>query len=274
MAVSVAGTGMKMQSGQRTGRKGISGSTLKMIAIVTMLIDHIGAAVLGRLLMTSGMMEAMATEETIETWLSSHAALYMVYLVLRMIGRVAFPIFCFLMVEGFEHTGNRFRYAVRLGLFALVSEIPFDLAFKGTLLEFGYQNIFFTLFLGFLAMTVYYYIEETQWNRILQVILGVAEVVLFMGAAELLGTDYGARGVLCIMILFAFRKNRRMQILAGCLAFFWWELPALAAFVIIAFYNGERGWELKYFFYLFYPVHLLLLYLVCWFMGIGGISAV
>lgn len=86
-------------------KKGISGSTLKMIAIVTMLIDHIGAAVLARLLMVNGLGELDQTNtDAIMQWLSANGALYGTYTVMRMIGRVAFPIFCFLLVEGFLHT--------------------------------------------------------------------------------------------------------------------------------------------------------------------------
>ena len=123
-------------------KKGISGSTLKMIAIVTMLIDHIGAAVLARLLMVNGLGELDQTNtDAIMQWLSANGALYWMYTVMRMIGRVAFPIFCFLLVEGFLHTHDVKKYAMRLGLFALLSEIPFDLAFSSKILEFNYQNV-------------------------------------------------------------------------------------------------------------------------------------
>ena len=82
-------------------KKGISGSTLKMIAIVTMVIGHIGAAVLARLLMVNGLGELDQTNaDAIMRWLSANGALYWTYTIMRMIGRVAFPIFCFLLVEG------------------------------------------------------------------------------------------------------------------------------------------------------------------------------
>ena len=123
-------------------KKGISGSTLKMIEIVTMVIDHIGAAVLARLLMVNGLGELDQTNaDAIMQWLSANGALYWTYTVMRMIGRVAFPIFCFLLVEGFLHTHDVKKYAMRLGLFALLSEIPFDLACSSKILEFNYQNV-------------------------------------------------------------------------------------------------------------------------------------
>ena len=93
-------------------KKGISGSTLKMIAIVTMVIDHIGAAVLARLLMVNGLGELDQTNaDAIMQWLSANGALYWTYTIMRMIGRVAFPIFCFLLVEGFLHTHDVKKYA-------------------------------------------------------------------------------------------------------------------------------------------------------------------
>jgi hypothetical protein len=198
-----------------------------------------------------------------------------VYRTLRNIGRIAFPIFCFLLVEGFQRTSNLKKYALRLGAFALISEIPFDLAFSSSLLEFHYQNVYFTLFLGLLTMTGCAAVEtkfaENIWAKTICSLL-----VLFagMGAAELLQTDYGMLGILCIMVLYIFRKNRLFQAVAGALSFCWWELPAVLAFIPIYFYNGKRGWKIKYFFYLFYPVHLLLLAVVCHFLGLDGVAAV
>lgn len=239
--------------------RGLSGSALKCIAIITMFIDHIGAAVLARLLIAG----------------TDSEFLYPAYVTTRTIGRIAFPIFCFLLVEGFEHTGNRKKYALRLFAFALISEVPFDLAFSSSVIEFSYQNVFFTLFIGFMTMTAFRAVEEkTEWHPIAR---GAAlAVILFagMGIAYLIRTDYDAKGVLCIMALYVFRKMRGPQILAGCLAFCWWELEALVAFIPIAFYNEKRGWNIKYIFYVFYPLHLLVLYVVCVWMGIAGIPAV
>ncbi len=108
----------------------LSGSDLKIIAVIAMFLDHLAATVLVRCLVTGVFWD--------------QAAWYEVYQVMRNIGRVAFPIYCFLLVEGFIHTSDRRKYALRLFLFALISEIPFDLAFNAQVLEFGYQNVFFT----------------------------------------------------------------------------------------------------------------------------------
>lgn len=239
--------------------RGLSGSALKWIAIVTMFIDHVAATVLMRLLIAG----------------EGGKVMYESYSAMRTIGRIAFPIFCFLLVEGFEHTKDHKKYALRLFLFALISEVPFDLAFGSRVPEFEHQNVFFTLFIGFLTMMAFRAVEEkTEWNPMVR---GAAfSGILFagMGIAYFMQTDYDAKGVMCIMALYVFRKMRGLQILAGCLAFCWWEFPALVAFIPIAFYNGKRGWNKKYIFYVFYPLHLLVLYIVCMWLGIAGIPAV
>ena len=125
---------------RKTLKVGLTGNTLKLIAIFTMLIDHIGAAVIEAGILSSNDMAILETERGMQWYLAD--------IVLRLIGRLAFPIFCFLLVEGFTHTGNEAKYARNLLLFALISEIPFDLAFFGRLFFPGAQNVYFTLFLG------------------------------------------------------------------------------------------------------------------------------
>lgn len=237
--------------------KGLTGSTLKIIAMTAMLIDHIGAAVLVRMIYSTG-----------------DTAIYDIYTISRKIGRIAFPIFCFLLVEGFMHTSNKKKYAVRLGMFALLSEIPFDLAFQSEMIGFAYQNVFFTLLLGFLAMLGYQFIEEKYPIRDIQIIgVQLLAVGVCMGAAEFLRTDYGAKGVLCIILLYIFRGTKYYPVTTGWMLYLsnW---TAIFGFLLTQFYNGKRGISLKYIFYLFYPVHLLLLYMICHFMGIAAIPAV
>jgi len=251
--------------------KGLSGSTLKLIAVVSMLIDHMGAAVVGRLYYASAYGGVMLSDGILEFYRSGR--MLTLYNVMRGIGRVAFPIYCFLLVEGFLKTRNELKYAARLALFALISEIPFDLAFHSSIWNPENQNVFFTLLLGLLAMIAMDVIGKRVWagnvkvNWIIIGILSVISVVIFAEMADLLKTDYHSIGVLCIVALYLFRKQKLLQALVGCVAF-WWELPAPAAFIPILFYNGKRGWNLKYFFYAFYPIHLLILYAVCLLLGI------
>lgn len=259
-------------------KKGIAGSTIKIIAIVSMLIDHIGAGILGRFIMTSGYLNIVSSGDLNEVmqWMMENGVLFYTYSAMRMIGRLGFPIFCFLLVEGFQRTHNVKKYAFRLGLFALISEIPFDLCFNGKVLEFGYQNVFFTLFLGLLTMIAFDWIAKKEWaagkrlNQVVKVIFSLAALAVGAGVAHFLKTDYAATGVLCIMVLYVFRKKKPLQIAAGCVAFLW-EVTAPLAFIPIAFYNGKRGLKMKYFFYAFYPVHLLLIWLVSMLLGVGWV---
>ena len=240
-----------------------------------MIIDHIAAAVLWRFVVVRGdsAFLAGASEGLLRVVQSEN--LFLIYRVMRNIGRIAFPIFCFLLIEGFEHTRDARKYVVRLGLFALLSEIPFDLAFQGELLEFTYQNVFFTLFIGLLTIVLFHAAEE--WQTIhppLRVFLLAVISVGGMCLAHVVHTDYAARGVMCILVFYIFRKSRQAQIIAGILAFFWWEPAAVLAFVPIALYNGTRGIRLKYAFYAVYPLHLLILYAVSAILGLGAVAVV
>lgn len=247
-----------MGNGQKANIKGINGSTLKIIAIVTMLIDHVGAVIVERMILKGVTIGNMSLNE-----------LYVFDQILRNIGRIGFPLFCFLLVEGFIHTSNWKKYALRLGTFALLSEIPFDLAFAGKLFFPKYQNVFFTLLIGFLTMAVYRLIEEKcQQKWLLQIFLKLCAIGAGMGVAYFLKTDYEYYGVISIMVLYAFRSYRPTQLVFGAASFLW-EIPAPAAFLPVFFYNGQRGLKLKYLFYAFYPVHLLILYYIAVILGIA-----
>lgn len=234
-------------------KKGLSGSTLKMIAIITMFIDHIGAVIVERMLLTGN------------TGTLTYEQAYKLDTILRSIGRLGFPLFCFLLVEGFIHTKHVGKYALRLLLFSIISEIPFNLAFSGLVWYSGYQNVFFTLLIGLLTMWGCQLIEEKlSLNAGLQMLLKIPVILVGYYIAEFLRTDYAGLGVICIMVLYLFRQNRIIQAIAGAVAFMW-EIPAPLAFVPVAFYNGKRGWKMKYFFYIFYPAHLIVLYLIAYF---------
>lgn len=249
--------------------KGLTGSSLKWIAIVTMFIDHTGAAILTRVLLNSpynqGILEVFNHKE-------AYTILYYIMRATRTIGRLAFPIFCFLLVEGFLRTGNRRKYVLRMFLFALITELPFDLVFSARLADGGYQNVMFTLLIGLLVMCVCSELENRFASKRNWLIIGC---VLSTGAgmllAHLLQTDYSYKGVFSILLLYFFRKDRMTQLLAGALSFVW-EAYAMLSFLMLAKYNGQRGKQRKNFFYLFYPVHLLFIYVICIFLGIEGIA--
>lgn len=224
-------------------RRGLSGTALKRIACISMLIDHIGASCL-----EAG---AFSTAPAI----SSH--LLRLDFLLRCIGRLAFPIYCFLLVEGFVHTRNPRRYAGRMLLFGLVSEVPFDLAFFRTPVYWGHQNVYWTLFLGLAALICLSHTQADGRPSAAGTLGALSCAVL----AELCRTDYGAIGVATIAVLYLLRENRKSQCLVGA-ALCCYELPAPAAYLPVWFYNGKRGHcgrVQQWGFYLFYPVHLALL---------------
>lgn len=199
---------------------------LKCIAIVSMALDHTGAV------------------------------LYPSQIWLRCLGRIAFPIFCFLIVEGFFHTHDVRRYMGRLGVFALISEIPYDLAFRGVPLEYDHQNVFFTLLIGIGMMVL---LERNREWPVKAVIL-----LLAMWLAVLIRSDYNFRGVLLIFVFYIFHESRWLAVTAGGFWNFLYQgviqKYGVLSVLPLALYNGERGRKMKYFFYIFYPAHLLLLY--------------
>ncbi len=226
-------------------RKFLSGRSLKWIAVVTMFIDHLG------IVLSAGV--------STEIWRT-----------MRIVGRLAFPIFCFLLAEGFYHTRDVKKYLARLGVFALLSEIPFDLVVFRRLWHPDYQNVFFTLFLGLLLLYLY---NRFLANR--QPVYAVMTVVSMLCLAYLIHCDYGAEGVLIIYLFYYFRFRPAAMYISTALVMVFMgglEIYAPAALLLIFFYNGEKGGRepksragvlaQKYFFYFFYPVHLALLALL------------
>lgn len=256
-------------------KKGFTGSTLKIIAMVAMLIDHIGAVIFARILMATGVSGLDQTNtDAVMNWMATNADVFGTYTICRMIGRIAFPIFCFLLVEGFIHTGNAKKYAIRLFAFALISEIPFDLAFKSEVLEFGSQNVFFTLAIGFVTLIAYKKVEEKEFqNKFTKILCQILVGMVGMFVAQILMTDYSALGVLVIVMFYVLRENRFYQIASGGILFLE-NMSALFAFLPILAYNGKRGMNVKWAFYIFYPAHLLVLYAICHFLGLSAIPAI
>lgn len=186
----------------------------------------------------------------------------------RIIGRLAFPIFCFLLVEGFYHTHDVKRYIGRLGLFVLLSELPFDLAFSGMWSNQS-QNVFFTLFIGMLVIYSMSLIKDkVRENDLLCISISLLVIVVGCYVADNLKTDYNSMGILLIVAFYLFRGEQRMlTMVAFVLLFGQYEIYAMFSMLLIYFYNGEKGPRMKYFFYVFYPGHLIILYLISSFIN-------
>ena len=216
--------------------RGWDGNTLKWIALLSMLIDHIGVIYLSY---------------------GSHALLS-VYSLSRYIGRLSFPLFCFLLVEGFYHTGDLCKYVQRMLGFAFLAEIPYDLAFGHKLIDVSEQNVMWTLLLGVIMMC---FIEKFEYSFTAKM-----TVVLIAGfVAVLLKTDYSIWGILSIAIFYMQRYDRKNALLLTCFLMFaqgkMQSFGVLAIPFIMAYDGTKNDVKMpKYFFYAFYPVHILALW--------------
>lgn len=239
-----------------------SADMLKLTAMITMLIDHIGA----------GILEYLVWIDT----LSQQTKLLLIEIdqILRLIGRISFPLYCYLLVQGFLYTKSRLKYAGSLLFFAFLSEFPFDFMLYSTL-DFSSLNVLFTLFFGLLTLCG---IERAKSNIFLNILI----ITAGMSIAAFFNTDYAWMGVLLIASLYLFRKNKHLQCAISLALFFFaliirniglYESFGQAALsqlsskytLILSFWmiyrcNGKRYLKKgKYLFYLFYPAHLLLL---------------
>ena len=224
----------------------LSGSALKLIAMASMLVDHL-AAFLWK-----------DSPDMLVPLFTYHAHTITPYLLCRMFGRLAFPIFAFLIVEGFLHTRSRERYGLNLLLFALLSELPWNLVHADSAFLLRSQNVLFTLFFGMLGMCLLEHFKEKPGRRALSV-LGIFVLAFFFRA------DYGFVGYAFILMLYVLREHRLVQTIVGaCMLPSRWI--AGLAFIPINLYNGERGFIHgrlgKYLFYSFYPLHLLIIWLL------------
>ena len=225
----------------------LDGSWLKIIAVVSMLIDHTAH-------MFKNTLPFLTTPVNIP-----FCENVTIYSIMRLFGRLAFPIFCFLIAEGFYYTRNRKKYGLNLFVFAIISEIPFNLlsSYGKHFIYPKAQNVYFTLFLGFLVL----YILESKLNTLLKLIPTVFIIFVTFFAH----IDYGLNGVLLIMILYYLRTNNAAKTIAA-FPLLSGGYAAWSSFVFLNLYNGKRGFIkgnfAKYAFYAFYPIHILVLYFV------------
>jgi len=241
----------------------ITGNGLKFIAMITMLVDHFAYGIYRDLAYING-------------WEITIGGID-IYRIMRLVGRMAFPIYCFLLVEGYFYTSNYVKYAVRLFILALISELPFDLAvnFRPSFLE--YNNVIFTLLIGLLTIGAMDYIEGGNISFLDKLFVKrIAEAVVAIAGCSLaafMRTDYNAAGVAAIIALYSLhgieRENRiisfALAVIILAIGSSSSEYAALLMLVPIYFYEGNRGSNskvLRHCFNLFYPVHLGIIALV------------
>lgn len=258
----------------------LTGAVLKNAAYVSMFIDHFFAVIF---------LNYMRLNPIDGGW---DPKLEPIYRAGRAVGRIAFILFAFLIVEGFLRTRSRARFLLRLFLFALLSEIPFDLAFSGMMFDWKSQNVYWTLLLGVLVLTAWEYLSH--YRSVFRVAGRILIVTAACAAAFLGGTDYRFMGVLLILTFYLTRgskKGIRLISVGFIMLFGTWgsnliryagryqanyllltslrEMYGLLAFLLIFLYNGKKGRQLpKPFYYGFYPLHLLLLYGIARMIGV------
>lgn len=219
---------------------------LKLLAIITMAIDHVGL---------------FFFPEHI-TW--------------RIIGRLSFPIFAWLIANGARYTKNINAYLKRLLIFAFISQIPYLLAFHTIDKNFWSLNIFFTLFLGLLAIKI---IQEKK-----QLWLSILVTLICSLGAYLMQASYGIVGVLSIVFFYIFFEQKLYLFLSEAVIFllplmaaslvvlkplspylmanFIYQPVCLVSLFLIFLYNKKQGLKAKYFFYIFYPAHFFIIYFI------------
>ena len=220
----------------------LDGTALKLLAIISMVFDHVGDIFFPGVLWP------------------------------RMIGRLAMPIFSFCIAEGYTHTRDKRKYLLRMGVFALISEIPFDLAFDGSV-GLSHQNIMLTFFLAILALMLFDRIrggKEPDAGKATfgRTVLGVLAVIAVAVLALLLRADYTGFAVIAVFLFYVLRHKHPMLRSGTGVAFLaltrtmGYYCATGLSFIPLALYNGKKGRGLKWLFYVFYPRHLLLLYLL------------
>lgn len=213
--------------------KCLSGSALKSIAVISMTIDHVALYVMAGQLGKQDLF---------------------LYEALRGVGRLAFPVFAFLVVEGYRHTHNLKRYMTTLLLFALISEIPWRL-----LGQYDSHNVMFTLLLGLVAVALTDRINQWSW-------LSLFPFCFTALIATKVNTDYSWHGIGLMAVFYLFRNRPFFCFLFGLPFLMEYGVigTALGIFICLA-YNGERGFArgkwLKYAFYIYYPLHLMVIWL-------------
>jgi len=234
----------------------INSNTLKIIAMLTMVIDHIGG-----IIFEIGVLhfpEKAVFMNIISTPLGE--IFYNITYILRLIGRISFPIFCFLIVQGFLNTRSVRKYLFRVGIFALISEIPFDLAVSNRFVDFGYQNVLFTFFIGLIMLI---FLDKFYKKYILQgLVISISCVFAYF-----FNTDYSYIGILFIAVFYLFRDDKVLMMLFAVILCIYessgFYYSAALSLIPMSLYNSEKGrLNLKYFFYWFYPLHMLVLTLV------------
>ena len=226
----------------------LSGAQLKYIAFASMLIDHVN--------------------KTFFIYFNSKALIVMSEL-FDILGRIAFPIFISLLVEGYFKTRNRWRYLGTLLVFGIISEVPFDMCTSNVFFEPNWNNIMFTLALMLVTIWLIDVLKKKmeKFPKILWFLLSFVILAVMCLIAAILSLDYDYHALLIGYFYYIFHEKELIAIPFNFLSMYK-EPWALLGFGLVLTYNGERGKQNKLINYLFYPVHLLILGLLRIYLGI------
>ncbi len=240
--------------------QGLSGNALKMIACVFMFFDHMSQGVA---LNSLGFTPAYVVNDWGIPVLSGLSTAGLLAMVATLAGRIAFPIFCFFLVQGILLSGDWKKQIQRLVIFAFIAEVPFDLGLFGQIFYWDHQNVLFELALGAATIVGMKRILDGDKKRkqLYAVLLFIAAAIL----AEVLKFDYGFAGIVAMVLFYLACNDRRRTMVMGIFAFLF-EAPLYGtvylSLPLIYQYNGKRGRGGRWFFYIFYPAHLLALYII------------
>lgn len=256
----------------------VSGTALKIIAAVGMTVEHFTKIVLACLTRT---VWGPMLENGLLTYAEFSRIDDFIHFTLYKVGDIAYPLFFLLIAEGYRYTRDKKKYLVRMLIFALIAELPFDIGFFSVLsaragtfpFYWEYQNVLFTYFLAIACLygmdAIKEHFAEAQGRRrLLPAFFAGVCLIAASGLAELLQCDYGVFGVIMVVLLYWLRDRRGLQACAVLLAdsIATGSQPngfLIAAALVILLYNGKRGKAMpRYFFYLYYPAHIFLFYLV------------
>lgn len=230
-----------------------------------------------RPIFSSGQLKLIATFTMVLSHLAQSNLIYKLGLVrlgdvFMLIGRISMPLYCFMLVQGVILSSNRKKYLLRLLVFALVSEVFFDLAFSSQIFDFTSQNVFFTLFLGGVMLVVFENLKLSSINRLLAFTIAMGFFLLSCFISATIRSDYSTFGIIAILILYISRNSRFFTSLGIFLGFYFERfvsgyiifIPYIVylSIPLVFLYNGQRGSYNKYGFYLVYPLHLLVIYLL------------
>lgn len=226
----------------------LSGAQLKYIAFISMLIDHTNNAL-------------------ITPMLNGKGALLYISNTFSIIGRIAFPIFMFFLIEGFFKTRSRKKYLASLLIFGLISEVPFDMFVSRTFFEPNWNNMMFTLSLCLGVIWLIDSLRAKLKNTLLWFITSLLVLGLSCFIAVELSLDYDYHAILVAYIFYIFRQKPIIGAGLGYISIIK-ELWSILGFGLTLTYNGERGRQNKWLNYAFYPVHLLILGILRFYLNI------